>query len=133
MNDELFERFWCAGMRKSNKKKAKIAFNRTLKSISNKEAFVDSLIVDIRERLQLDQLGFKNMLPTTYLNGERWEDEKVRRNSAGVVPRQTPAERSYEQAQKAIAIAERASNQTGFSYVDKNVAAIPQQMDIPRG
>lgn len=78
MSDELFEQFWQAGMRKGNKKKARPLFNRLLKSyrnMSSPEGFTEMLIADIQARLKINQLGFAEMLPTTYLNGERWNDE----------------------------------------------------------
>lgn len=77
MTDELFERFWLAGMRKCNKKKARPLFNRVLKGHADPESFVTMLIIDIKARLDSNQLGFVEMHPTTYLNGERWEDEIV--------------------------------------------------------
>jgi hypothetical protein len=77
--DELFERFWQAGMRKCKKKQTRPLFNRVLKSSDwdSKEEFVDFLIADIQARLDNYQLGFDSMHPTTYLNGERWDDEIV--------------------------------------------------------
>ncbi len=82
MSKDLFERFWLAGMRKISKKKAKPLFNRVLKERNkdvwiSAEEFVDFLILDIQTRLQVKQFGFKEMHPTTYLNGERWDDEIV--------------------------------------------------------
>jgi len=82
MNNELFQRFWTAGMRKVSKKKAIPLFNRVLKERDKSlwesvEEFTDFLILDIQTRLSTNQLGFKEMHPTTYLNGERWDDEIV--------------------------------------------------------
>ena len=75
MND-LFELFWLAGMRKSNKKMARKSFERVIKANDDPEDFVQRLIKDIEYRISVGQFGFNQMLPTTYLNGERWEDDK---------------------------------------------------------
>lgn len=72
---ELFEQFWNAGMRKVNKKKAKQAFFKIMKSENMKEALTLIFILDIDMRLTLNQFGFSAMHPTTYLNGERWKDD----------------------------------------------------------
>lgn len=77
INDDLFEQFWLAGMRKCNKKKAKPLFSRLLKASDDPEAFTSKLVEDVKLRLSINQLGFKEMHPSTYLNGERWEDEIV--------------------------------------------------------
>jgi len=77
MNDELFQRFWLAGMRKCNKKKAKSLFNRLLKGSKDPEGFTTKLVMDIQKRIDSNQFGFNALHPTTYLNGERWEDEIV--------------------------------------------------------
>ena len=45
------------------------------------------LIIDIKKRLASNQLGFKEMHPATYLNGERWEDEII---NTPIPQRQTP-------------------------------------------
>jgi len=77
MSDELFQRFWLAGMRKCNKKKAKSLFNRLLKSSKDPELFTTKLVMDIQKRVEINQYGFDALHPTTYLNGERWDDEIV--------------------------------------------------------
>ncbi len=76
-NAHLFDAFWNAGMRKKDKKKAKTVFNKILKSQSHPDQFTATLCLDVRERLDTNQLGFVEMHPTTYLNGERWNDEIV--------------------------------------------------------
>ena len=77
MREELFNKFWLAGMRKCNKKKAKTLFNRLLKESKDPEGFTTKLVMDIQKRIDSNQFGFNAMHPTTYLNGERWEDEIV--------------------------------------------------------
>lgn len=77
MSDALFENFWLAGMRKCKKKQTKPLFNKLLKKSGDGESFTNMLINDIRKRLASNQLGFAEMHPTTYLNGERWNDEVI--------------------------------------------------------
>jgi len=72
--DEAFEIFWLAGMRKLNKKKALTVFKRMAKKAPDLKEFALRLYSDIQARLG-KQFGFDAMHPTTYLNGERWEDE----------------------------------------------------------
>jgi len=82
--DRLFEAWWQSGIRKQNKKKAKSIFIKILAKESDPSAFTNQLINDVFQRLQIDQMGFAEMHPTTYLNGERWNDElKQPRRSAG--------------------------------------------------
>ena len=82
MSDKLFQLFWTAGMRKVSRKKALPLFNKVLKGRDKElwesiDDFTEFLILDIQTRLNTNQLGFKEMHPTTYLNGERWDDEIV--------------------------------------------------------
>lgn len=79
--DQAFENiFWCAGMHKTGKKNAKSAF-RTQFSLWRKETkgsageFARFLADDIKLRLGV-QFGFDKLHPSTYLNGQRWNDEK---------------------------------------------------------
>lgn len=76
--DRLFEMFWESGMRKVNKKKARSIFRRVIKGHPNPTLFTEQLIFDVRDRLLNKQFGFTEMHPTTYLNGERWNDELKR-------------------------------------------------------
>ena len=77
-----FDQFWIAGMRKVNKKKALSAYKsqfkankKNLDKVNPELHFANHLINDVKKRLELDQLGFSEMHPTTYLNGERWNDD----------------------------------------------------------
>lgn len=77
-----FDQFWLAGMRKVNKKKALSAYKsqfkinkKNLDKVNPELHFANHLIMDIKKRLDLGQLGFGEMHPTTYLNGERWNDD----------------------------------------------------------
>lgn len=83
-SDQLFEQFWCAGMRKMNKKKCRGLFNGLLKRLKDPEfaaKYKDPpyltmiLINDIQTRLEINQFGFNRLHPATYLNNERWEDD----------------------------------------------------------
>lgn len=79
--DQAFENiFWCAGMHKTGKKNAKSAFRTqfTLWRKDNKGSageFARFLADDIKLRLGV-QFGFDKLHPSTYLNGQRWNDEK---------------------------------------------------------
>ncbi len=87
---EAFDQFWEAGMKKLNKKKAFAAFKAQFKA-HKKELnpdtpelhFTTHLINDVKLRLKNQQLGFDGMHPTTYLNGERWNDEQSKLADAG--------------------------------------------------
>lgn len=79
--DQAFEGiFWCAGMHKTGKKNAKSAF-RTQFTLWRKDTkgsageFARFLADDIKLRLGV-QFGFDKLHPSTYLNGQRWNDEK---------------------------------------------------------
>lgn len=74
IDPELFEQFWTSGIRKVNKKKSLILFNNLLKKQPDPKGFTTKLIIDVKARCKSNQLGFAEMHPTTYLNGERWED-----------------------------------------------------------
>jgi hypothetical protein len=75
--DEMFDIFWNAGMRKTNKKPAYKKFiSLAQKKNGVLQSWTQELVDDIRERIASGQLGFDQMHPSTYLNGERWNDEK---------------------------------------------------------
>ncbi|EHB3479667.1 helix-turn-helix domain-containing protein [Salmonella enterica subsp. enterica serovar Newport] len=79
--DKAFEEiFWCAGMRKVGKKNAASAFRtqfREWRKITRGKAseFATMLAEDIACR-NGKQFGFDRLLPSSYLNGQRWNDEK---------------------------------------------------------
>ncbi|EHA9398484.1 helix-turn-helix domain-containing protein [Salmonella enterica subsp. enterica serovar Newport] len=79
--DKAFEEiFWCAGMRKVGKKNAASAFRtqfREWRKITRGTAseFATMLAEDIACR-NGKQFGFDRLLPSSYLNGQRWNDEK---------------------------------------------------------
>ena len=113
--DNLFERFWLAGMVKQKKKKAKQLFIKALKKDGRPEMFTAELIEDIRLRLEARQFGFDGMHPTTYLNQERWTDDiPEARNDTHKQPYQTHAQRTAEQAAKAYKAMESDDREGGF-------------------
>ncbi|MEL2240703.1 replication protein [Leclercia adecarboxylata] len=79
--DEAFETiFWIAGMRKDGKKNAASAFRTQFKewravTKGTAEQFASMLAEDIACRLG-KQFGFDRLLPSSYLNGQRWNDQK---------------------------------------------------------
>jgi len=84
-SDEIqlaFEKiFWPAGLRKIAKVKALPAFEkkyRVWKKFNNgpPDAFARMLADDIQLRLSTKVFGFDKLLPASYLNGERWNDER---------------------------------------------------------
>jgi len=68
-----FEQFWKHWPVKRNKKKAKAVFIRKKFEIAD----VDELIADVAQRIKNDEQWKKGFIPhcSTYLNGERWEDD----------------------------------------------------------
>ena len=73
--DEYFEQFWVAGLPKVNKKKALTVFKSKAKVMAHPNLFAKMIADDVQKRLKANQFGFDKMHPTTYLNGERWNDE----------------------------------------------------------
>ena len=87
MYEFCFNQFWESGIRKVNKKKAKVLFISILKKNSNPNGptaydFSTRLDSDVKARINAQQMGFSEMHPTTYLNGERWTDEIKEANNA---------------------------------------------------
>ncbi|WP_233268452.1 hypothetical protein [Pantoea sp. BAV 3049] len=87
---EAFEGiFWCAGLRKDAKVKSQSAFRskyQTWKKTSQgtPAEFATMLADDIQLRITGQQMGIDRLLPTSYLNGERWNDEKPGSRETGV-------------------------------------------------
>ncbi|EBW9202605.1 TPA: replication protein [Salmonella enterica subsp. enterica serovar Lansing] len=79
--DKAFEEiFWCAGMRKAGKKNAASAFRTQFRewrktTMGTASEFATMLAEDIACR-NGKQFGFDRLLPSSYLNGQRWNDEK---------------------------------------------------------
>lgn len=72
-----FDDFWEVYPRKVNKKKAQQKWEKLEKN----DELVDKIISDVRKRLEFKEWKKEEISyiphPTTYLNGERWEDEVV--------------------------------------------------------
>ncbi|WP_348901609.1 helix-turn-helix domain-containing protein [Escherichia coli] len=79
--DKAFEEiFWRAGMRKAGKKNAASAFRTQFRewrktTRGTASEFATMLAEDIACR-NGKQFGFDRLLPSSYLNGQRWNDEK---------------------------------------------------------
>jgi len=67
---EMFDTFWESFANKKNKKKARTAFNRLSKA---KMSLCVDRIPEYKKYLELT--GVIQMHPTTWINGERWEDD----------------------------------------------------------
>ena len=74
-NKDLFDLFWINSSKRGDKKKAYSYFNKILNKKDSPKEFTDFLINDIKQRKESGQLGFDQMHITTYLNGERFDDE----------------------------------------------------------
>ena len=72
-NGKDFERFWEHWPIKRNKAKAKAAFVRKQFEITD----IDELIADVEDRKKHDPQWKQGFIPhcSTYINGERWEDD----------------------------------------------------------
>ena len=76
--NEAFELFWKAGMVKVGKNKARAKFELLVRDGKEEpDAFARMLARDVKARLAAQVFGFDRLHPTTYLNGERWNDEIV--------------------------------------------------------
>lgn len=73
---DAFDLFWKSVHNKKDKARAQRYFEREAKKHGDPIAFANMLADDMGERLRHGQMGFSSMLPTTYLNNKRWEDDK---------------------------------------------------------
>lgn len=78
IEDAFNEIFWPAYHKKSNKAGALKSFKATVKreGVKDPNEFAEMLVNDCRDRIKSNQLGFDNLHASTYLNNNRWEDEK---------------------------------------------------------
>lgn len=95
--DQAFDVFWQSGLTKQQKKKAFVIFKR--KAGREPMVFAEKLRQDISTRFRLGQFGIDKLHPTTYLNGERWEDEYPS-SSAPAINGKNDLESFREQAQE---------------------------------
>lgn len=76
--DSAFEVFWKSGIRKLKKADAKKSFDKQVKlAKADPMDFAQMLNNDVKKRLGLNQFGFNKLHPTSYLNGQRWNDDYV--------------------------------------------------------
>lgn len=82
--EKAFDIFWESGIRKLNRKKAFSIFCGICKKYKsdNPIEIAETMADDVKHRLSINQIGFDQMHPTTYLNGERWLDERVQATNA---------------------------------------------------
>lgn len=131
--EEAFAVFYSAGMRKLNPKGALKSFTALCKK-SKKEftpiEIANHLANDVKIRLANNQMGFDKMHPTTYLNNERWNDERVQEsNEAG------NQESANERSARKLAewSAQRNGNYQGDEQagmaLEYGQGAIPHKMD----
>lgn len=88
--------FWVAGLRKDSKVKSRSAFRTKYRDWKKStrgapDEFARMLADDIRLRVKAQQMGFDKLLPTSYLNGERWNDEKPATHSTAGTGDEKPA------------------------------------------
>ena len=75
-NDDLFDSVWREYPSKVNKKKGKALFLAYIKKNKlDAHQFTDQLIQDIESRCKNQQFGFDKLHFTTYMNGERFNDD----------------------------------------------------------
>tara|TARA_R110002020_G_scaffold296862_1_gene512594 strand:+ start:166 stop:753 length:588 start_codon:yes stop_codon:yes gene_type:complete len=131
--DELFDIFWSAGMRKASKPAARKAFEKVIRKAEDPEQFTYKLVDDIQKRISIDQLGFTELHPATYLNGMRWEDDHKAPNKAGLgyERKQSLCERSTAAAEDIFAKLEASEN--GHGALGHDDAPIRLQVDRKRG
>jgi hypothetical protein len=132
-HSELFDIFWAAGMRKAAKPAARKAFEKVMRGAEDPEQFTYNLVDDIQKRIAIDQLGFTELHPATYLNGMRWEDDHKAPNKAGVgyERKQSLCERSTAAAEDIFSQLE--TGQNGVGTLGQNDAPIRLQVDRERG
>ena len=76
LTEDAFAYFWSnMKMRKSGDKKKALSYFKTGCGKLNPMDFAMNLVADTETRFNNQQYGFDKTLPTSYLNGKRWEDE----------------------------------------------------------
>jgi len=75
--NEPFNYFWLnMKLKKAAKPKAEVSFNKVASKQDDKMGFSKMLVADTKLRSDAGQFGFDRLNPVTYLNQERWEDDK---------------------------------------------------------
>lgn len=89
LQEEAFEKWWKLYPRKTDKKRAKIAYlnviNGTIESIQEKsETIYNALLKQVKEDYSQREMQFVP-LPTTWLHGEKWNDMIIKHYNKRVV------------------------------------------------
>jgi hypothetical protein len=98
-----FDEWWAEYPKKVEKKKARAIWKRR-----KLDKIADVIIADTKERPTACAKWREGYIPnpTTYLNGDRWQDEHQTADRSGQSPvRETPAQRRDRQAREALAAA----------------------------
>lgn len=76
--EDSFGDFWDSYHKKQGRAQALKAFKSAIKreGIKEIERFSEMLITDCKQRVSAKQFGFDNLNASTYLNNNRWEDDK---------------------------------------------------------
>jgi len=90
-----FNRFWEAYPRRQAKKKTYEIWRR--KKLDN---LIDIILEDLQQRDDWNAGSKFTPLPTTYLNGDRWEDEEKNERKKESNPNKSPAELLIEKYNK---------------------------------
>ena len=101
----MFDQFWNSGIKKTGKKDCEPLFKKILSKSADKESFTQMLVIDIQKRIELCQLGFENLNPKTYLNGERWKDDYPKPQGASYGVHQQPNQQGQHQRLSTIELA----------------------------
>ena len=75
--DTFFSKVWNVWPKKQNRQRAEKSWHKLLKGKSEQHVqdFTEKLIENINARVTNNEFGFSSMLFSSYLNGQRWEDE----------------------------------------------------------
>ncbi len=136
IDDLAFESFWKHWPSKKSKKAASKKFESVFKrlckehsikpTIENKQQWANKLIADTKSRIANGQFGFDKLHATTYLNGERWNDEhETNKQGAATTGRKLNAveennARLLEKYGNSTAPSERTVNPTDDSRLDQH-------------
>lgn len=128
--DEPFQLFWKAGLVKINEKKVKEAFIEHfyadwLHCSKDEHPFIadfprtpqgyaEFLVKDIRYRLDVNQIGFKNLYPLTYICNCRWKDEFTKGHSLGSTANNKSRSQVIDSVSKSITFGGDWNNNEGW-------------------
>lgn len=97
--EKLFETFWARYPRKADKKKARRAWGK----IKHLDKLFPQLMETLERQKQTEQWAVRGIipLPSTWLNGERWEDDLTGQPAQAQRPCGAPAP-AYEEVHRAL-------------------------------